>query len=75
MVKIKKKVVLIKTQGQWKCLLYDIDISGHGRPLNALLYPPLHFLGPKDNIFIILCHFLYLKISCSYKNIVNGNFW
>lgn len=39
MIEIRKRVVMANLEGNYKCLVYDIDYSGHKRPLNVKVYP------------------------------------
>jgi len=61
MIKIKRKIIITKINSKWQCLEYQLDYSGHGRPLRAELYP--------------LEKFLFLNFNALIENIKNGCIW
>lgn len=61
MITVKKKVVIIKGETFYKCLLYDLDYSGYNRPLRAAVYP--------------LSSYFKLQYQAVISNFRNGCLW
>lgn len=61
MVKIRKKVIVTRLNSVLKCIVYELDYSGHLKPLSAQIFP--------------LKNFFSLKINCFLYNLRNGSFW